>query len=145
VVEFYGRHERISEKQDGSLVGGTPGFVVSTVNCLFTIYVLSWLFLSQAIFPFHSFCFHNFSPPFRKILAAPLSVWHGDAGDAVASPNMKNWPLFGQKCLTFGQSIQLHSRVSEVVSIFPTKAKQCPKQQNNLRLFCHFFSPLMAN
>ena len=63
MVEFYGRHERISEKQDGSLVGGTPGFVVSTVNCLSTIYVLSWLFLSQAIFPFHSFCFHNFSPP----------------------------------------------------------------------------------
>jgi len=25
--------------------------------------VLSWLFLSQAIFPFHSFCFHNFNPP----------------------------------------------------------------------------------
>jgi len=72
VVEFYGRHERISEKQDGSLVGGTPGFVVSTFNCLSTIYVLSWLFLSQAIFPFHSFCFHNFSPPLRKILAAPL-------------------------------------------------------------------------
>jgi len=72
VVEFYGRHERISEKQDGSLVGRTPGFVVSTVNCLSTIYVLSWLFLSQVIFPFHSFCFHNFSPPLRKILAAPL-------------------------------------------------------------------------
>ena len=63
MVEFYGRHERISEKQDGSLVGRTPGFVVSTVNCLSTIYVLSWLFLSQAIFPFRSFCFHNFSPP----------------------------------------------------------------------------------
>jgi len=72
VVEFYGRHEKISEKQDGSLVGRIPGFVVSTVNCLSTIYVLSWLFLSQAIFPFHSFCFHNFSPPLRKILAAPL-------------------------------------------------------------------------
>jgi len=74
VVEFYGRHERISGKQDGSLVGRTPGFVVSTVNCLSTIHVLSWLFLSQAIFPFHSFCFHNFSPPLRKILAAPLIV-----------------------------------------------------------------------
>ena len=63
MLEFYGRHERMSEKQDGSLVGGTPGFVVSTVNCLSTINVLSWLFLSQAIFPFHSFCFHDFSPP----------------------------------------------------------------------------------
>ena len=69
VVEFYGRHERISEKQDGSLVGGTPGFVVSTVHCLSTIYVLSWLFLSQAIFPFRSFCFQF---QLRKILAAPL-------------------------------------------------------------------------
>ena len=49
-----------------------PGFVVSTVNCLSTICVLSWLFLSQAIFPFHSFCFHNFSPPLRTILAVPL-------------------------------------------------------------------------
>jgi len=25
-----------------------------------------------------------------------ISVWHGDAGDAVASPMLKNWPLFGQ-------------------------------------------------
>jgi len=44
VVEFYGRHERISKKQDGSLVGRTPVFVMSTVNCLSTKYVLSWLF-----------------------------------------------------------------------------------------------------
>jgi len=53
----------------------------------------------------------------------PISVRHGDAGDAVASPKPKNWPLFGQKFSTFGQSIQLHSRVNEVVSILPTKAK----------------------
>jgi len=33
-----------------------------------------------------------------------ISVRHGDAGDAVASPTLKNWPLFGQ-------SIQLHSHV----------------------------------
>ena len=39
-----------------------------------TLYVLSWLFLSQAIFLFHSFCFHNFSPPLRKILAEPLYI-----------------------------------------------------------------------
>jgi len=52
-----------------------------------------------------------------------ISVPHWDAGDAVASPKLKNWPLFGQTFSTFGQSIQLHSRVSEVVSIFPTKAK----------------------
>jgi len=53
----------------------------------------------------------------------PISVRHGDAGDAVASPTLKNWPLFGQKFSTFGQSMQLHSHVSDVASIFPTKAK----------------------
>jgi len=50
--------------------------------------------------------------------AASISVRHGDAGDAVASPTLKNWPLFGQNFSKFEQSIQLHSHVSEVVSIF---------------------------
>jgi len=77
-------------------------------------------------------------------LVSGISVWHGNAGDAVSSPKLKHWPLFGQKFSTFGQSIQVHSRVSEVASIFPTKAKSWPKRQNDLRLFCHFFSPLMA-
>jgi len=53
-----------------------------------------------------------------------ISVRHGDAGDAVASPAVKNWSLFGQKFSKFGQSIQLHLQVSEVVSISQTKAKQ---------------------
>ena len=53
----------------------------------------------------------------------PISVRHADAGDAVASPMLKNWPLFRNKFSKFGQSIQLHSHVSEVVSIFQTKAK----------------------
>jgi len=52
-----------------------------------------------------------------------ISVQHGDAGDAFASPTLKNWPLFWQKFSKFGQSIQLHSHVSEVLSIFQTKAK----------------------
>ena len=54
-----------------------------------------------------------------------ISVRHEDAGDAVASPTLKNWPLFGQKFSKFGQNIQLHSHVSEVglVSIVQTKAK----------------------
>jgi len=52
-----------------------------------------------------------------------ISVWRGDAGDAVASPTPKNWLLFGQKFSKFGQSIQLHSHVHEVVSIFQTEAK----------------------
>ena len=52
------------------------------------------------------------------ILDAGISVRHGDAEDAVAFPTLRNWPLFGQKFSKFGQSIQLHSHVSEGVSIF---------------------------
>jgi len=52
-----------------------------------------------------------------------ISVRHGYAGDVVASPMLKIWPLFGKAFSTFEQSIQLHSHVSEVVSIFQTKAK----------------------
>jgi len=55
--------------------------------------------------------------------SAFISVRHGHAGDAVASPTLKNWSLFGQKFSKFGQGIQLHAHVSEVVSIFQTKAK----------------------
>jgi len=54
------------------------------------------------------------------ITQAGISVRHGDA---VASPMLKNWPLFGQKFSKFGQTVQLHSHVSELVSIFQTKAK----------------------
>jgi len=52
-----------------------------------------------------------------------ISVRHGDAGDAVASPTPQDRPLFGQKFSQFGQRIQLHSHVSEVASIFQTEAK----------------------
>jgi len=52
-----------------------------------------------------------------------ISIRHGDAGDAVASPTLKKWPLFGQNFQKFGQSIQLYLHVSEVVSTFRTKAK----------------------
>jgi len=58
-----------------------------------------------------------------QFMVVCMSIRHWDAGDAVATPMLKNWPLFGQKFSTFGQSMQLHSHVSEVVSIFPTKAK----------------------
>jgi len=43
-VEFCGHQERISKKQDDRLVGRPPVFVVSTVNCLSTNYVLSLTF-----------------------------------------------------------------------------------------------------
>ena len=59
----------------------------------------------------------------NKPTVSTISVRDGGAGDAVASPTLKNWPLFGQKISKFGQSIQLHSHVSDVVSIFQTKAK----------------------
>jgi len=36
---------------------------------------------------------------------AGISVQLGDTGYAVASPTLKNWPLFGQKFSKFGQSI----------------------------------------
>jgi len=39
------------------------------------------------------------------------SVQHGDAGDAVPSPTLDNWPLFGQKFSTFGQITQMHSHL----------------------------------
>jgi len=34
-----------------------------------------------------------------------ITIQHGDAGDAVtvASPMLKNWPLFGQKFSKFGK------------------------------------------
>jgi len=54
------------------------------------------------------------------MLLLPIRVRHGDA---VASPALKIWPLFGQKFSKFRQIIQLHSHVNEVVSIFQTKAK----------------------
>ena len=52
-----------------------------------------------------------------------ISVQDGDAGDAVASPKLKNCPLLGQKFSKFGQCIQRHSHVSEVMSVFQTKAR----------------------
>ena len=57
------------------------------------------------------------------ILGVSISARRGDAGDTVASPTLKNWPLFGQRFSKFGQSLQLHSHASDVVSIFLTKAK----------------------
>jgi len=74
------------------------------------------------------------------------------SGDTVTFPTLKNWPLFGQKFWTFGQSIQLHSHVNELV-YFPNKgkimakstAKYWPKRKNNLRLFCNSFWPWWQN
>jgi len=66
----------------------------------------------------------EFQFPGEQYYLCSISVRLGDAGDAVASPAVKNWSLFGQKFSKFGQSIQLHLQVSEVVSISQTKAKQ---------------------
>jgi len=54
---------------------------------------------------------------------ASISVRHGDAGDAVTSPTLEKWLLFGQKFSTFGQIIQLCSRLSGVVSILSSTEK----------------------
>jgi len=51
-VEFCGRQERISKKQNGRLVGRTPVFVVGTVNCLSTNYALSLSILITSKFSF---------------------------------------------------------------------------------------------
>jgi len=64
---------------------------------------------------------NNFSKTTPNVIT--ISVRHADAGDAVASPMLKNWPLFGQKISTLGQPTHLHSHISEIVYIFPTKAK----------------------
>jgi len=37
------------------------------------------------------------SPCSAHLCDLVISVRHEDAGDAVASPTLKNWPLFGQK------------------------------------------------
>ena len=47
VLEYY---ERISKKQDGSLVGRTPQFFLGYSN-------------HRQFFLFNAFCFYNFSPP----------------------------------------------------------------------------------
>jgi len=88
----------------------------------------------------------TFRDPFLS--GAPISVRHGDAGDAVAFPALKNWLLFGQKFSKFGQSIQLNSRVSEVASIFQTEAKyQSNQRQNNgqnVKIVWNYFAILFC-
>jgi len=71
--EFCGRQESISKKQDGSLIGRTPNFR-GEYSQLFIYKLRAFLDYSnhKQFFPFEGFCFHNFSPPLRKILAAPL-------------------------------------------------------------------------
>jgi len=62
------------------------------------------------------------SRPFRLTFtsgAGIISVPHGDAGDEVASPMLENWPLCGQNFWTFGQIMQLHSQLSEAVTMLP--------------------------
>jgi len=48
-----------------------------------------------------------------------ISVQHGDVGDAVASPTLENWPLFGKKFWKFEKIIQLHWHLTEAVSNLP--------------------------
>jgi len=47
--------------------------------------------------PFASSTNADMLPDFLNIITDNISVWHGDAGFAVASPMLKHWPLLGQK------------------------------------------------
>jgi len=64
VVEFCRRLERISKKQDGSLVGRTPNFR-GEYSQLFNHKVCALLGCSnhKQVFLFKAFSFHTFSPP----------------------------------------------------------------------------------
>jgi len=53
-------------------------------------------------------------------------------------PNDGKLAIFGQKFWTFGQIIQLHSHLSEVLFVLPSTAKAL------LRIFCNSFLPLTA-
>jgi len=76
--------------------------------------------------------------PLNEELVAPLNCGARThkrmAWDAVVSPKLENWPLFGQKFSIFGQIMQLHSHLIEVMLMLPSAAKAL------LRLFCHFFA-----
>ena len=54
-------------------------------------------------------------------------MWHGDAGDAVASPMLKGWPLFGKNFSTFGQSLQLLSHRAGLKSMQPMRLHWAPR------------------
>jgi len=72
---------------------------------------------------------HTYFEVFVCSSTVRIRVRHGDAGNGVASPTLKNWPLFGQKFSKFGQSMQLHSYVSELVLF--SKLRQKNNQINS--------------
>ena len=72
-VEFCGRQERISKKQDGRLVGRTPSFRGEYSQLFF--HKLSAFFdysNHKQFFLYKAFASITSAPPLRKILAAPL-------------------------------------------------------------------------
>jgi len=73
-VEFCGRQERISKKQDGRLVGRTASFR-GEYSQLFIYKLRPFLDYSnyKHFFLFKVFASITSAPPLRKILAAPLS------------------------------------------------------------------------
>ena len=79
-VEFCGRQERISKKQDGSLIGRIPTFR-GEYSQLFIHKLCAFLGYSnhKPFFLFKAFASITSAPPLRKILAAPLhahTVFH---------------------------------------------------------------------
>jgi len=91
IVEFCRRLERISKKQDGSLVGRTPSFR-GEYSQLFNHKVCAFLGYSnhKQVFLFKAFCFHTFSPPLEKSWLRP---W-------VKPPPKKNFSPSGKMCWT---------------------------------------------
>ena len=73
VVEFCGRQESISKKHDGSLIGRTPVFLVSTVK-LFIHKLCAFLDYSnhKQFFLVKAFASITSAPPLRKNLIARL-------------------------------------------------------------------------
>ena len=71
-VEFCGRQERISKKQDGRFVGRTPSFR-GGYSQLFIYKLCAFLDYSnhKQFFLFKAFASITSAPPLRKILAAP--------------------------------------------------------------------------
>ena len=74
-VEFCGSQERISNKQDGRLVGRTPSFRGEYSQLfIYKLRVILDYSNHKQFFFFKAFASITSAPPLRKILAAPLGT-----------------------------------------------------------------------
>ena len=98
-VKFCGRHERISKKQNGSLVGRIPSFHGENSQ-LFIHKLFDFLDYSnhKQFFLFKAFASITSTPPSRKHLAAPLSTSDHDSS-LLWFPHL--YFLHTKKCVTW--------------------------------------------